>query len=236
MPHGGKLAQCRVAAKSNDQVRAPAVASGGMGTALVVGFGSGALVAAQIGPLTLLLVRTVLRGAVLAGLALGAAVAVVDLLYAAAGLAGAGALLTIEPLRLAFGLVGAVVLIVIGVRTLACANRLRIGAELPSETATPWPAFRTGLVATASNPLTIASWAAVFAAASMAGAASGTAATAVLLLGVGLGSAAWYAVLIGVLVAARRRVGRRALIVVDAVAGAAVVGFGGLLGWRVLSE
>ena len=211
--------------------RAP-VPSGGMGTALVVGFGAGALVAAQIGPVTLLLVRTVLRGALTGGLAFAAAVALVDLLYAAAGLAGAGAVLTLEPLRLAFGVVGAAVLIVIGLRTLASAHRLRLGAELPVETARPWPAFRTGVVATASNPLTIASWAAVFAAASLAGAASTPAATVVLLLGVGLGSAAWYAVLIGALLLARRRVGRRALITVDAVAGTGLVGFGTLLGWR----
>ena len=207
-----------------------------MGTALIVGFGAGALVAAQIGPVTLLLVRTVLRGAVLAGVAFGAAVALVDLLYAAAGLAGAGALLSIEPLRLAFGIVGAAVLVVIGVRTLASAHRLRIGAELPEETATPLSAFRTGVVATASNPLTIASWAAVFAAISMAGAASTSAATVVLLLGVGLGSAAWYAVLIGLLVLARRRVGRRGLVAVDAVSGTGLVVFGGVLGWRSLTD
>jgi threonine/homoserine/homoserine lactone efflux protein len=128
-----------------------------------------------------------------------------------------------------------VVLVVIGVRTLASAHRLRIGAELPDETATPWPAFRTGVVATASNPLTIASWAAVFAAVSMAGAASSPAATVILLVGVGLGSAAWYAVLIGALLLARRRIGRRSLMAVDTVAGAGLVGFGGLLGWRALS-
>ncbi len=207
-----------------------------MGTAAVVGFGAGALVAAQIGPVTLLLVRTVMRGAILAGIAFAGAVALVDLLYAAAGLAGAGALLTIEPLRMAFGVVGALVLVVIGVRTLASAHRLRLGAELPEETATPWAAFRTGVVATASNPLTIASWAAVFAAVSMAGAASTPAATVVLLIGVGVGSAAWYAVLIGLLLLARRRVGRRGLITVDAAAGTGLVVFGGLLGWRTLTD
>ena len=220
----------------------------------MVGFGAGALVAAQLGPVTLLLIRTVLRGAVPAGIAFGGAVAVVDLLYAAAGLAGAGALLTIEPLRLAFGLVGAAVLVVIGVRTLASAHRLRLGAELPDETATrppgrwrdsrppgrwrdsPWPAFRTGVVATASNPLTIASWAAVFAAASVAGAASSPAATVLLLVGVGLGSAAWYAALIAALVLARRRIGQRTLVTVDTMAGVGLVGFGGLLGWRALFD
>jgi putative LysE/RhtB family amino acid efflux pump len=205
-------------------------------SALVVGLAAGALVAAQVGPVTLLLVRTVLRGAVAAGLAFGAAVAVVDLLYAAAGLAGAGALLAIEPLRLAFGLLGAVVLVVIGVRTLASAHRLRLGAELPSETATPWAAFRTGVVATASNPLTIASWAGVFAAASVAGAASTPASTVALLLGVGLGSAGWYLLLIAALLVARRRIGRGALVVVDGVAGIGLIGFGGLLGWRSLID
>jgi putative LysE/RhtB family amino acid efflux pump len=212
-----------------------------MGTALLVGLGAGAVVAAQIGPVTLLLVRTVLRGALLAGVAFAAAVALIDLLYAAAGLAGAGALLAIEPLRLALGLAGAAVLAVLGLRTLASAQRLRLGGELPAETATPWPAFRTGLVATASNPLTVASWAAVFAAASVAGAASTPAATVVLLAGVGLGSAAWYAVLIGALLLALRgqrrgRLGRRVLVTVDAVAGTALVGFGGLLGWRALAS
>jgi putative LysE/RhtB family amino acid efflux pump len=203
---------------------------------LMVGLGAGALVAAQVGPVTLLLVRTVLRGAVVAGVAFGAAVAVVDLLYAAAGLAGAGALLAIEPLRMALGVLGAVVLVVIGARTLASAHRLRLGAELPAETATAGAAFRTGFVATASNPLTIASWAAVFAAASVAGAASSPGATVLLLVGVGLGSGAWYLVLIGALALVRRRIGRRALVAVDALAGAGLVGFGGVLAWRSFTD
>lgn len=204
-------------------------------TALAVGFGAGAFVAAQVGPVTLLLVRTVLRGAVLPGLALGSAVALVDLLYAAAGLAGASALLTIEPLRIALGVVGALVLVAIGVRTLWSAQRLRIGAEAADEVVQPWPAFRTGFVATVSNPLTIASWAAVFAAASVAGAATDAFGTAALLIGVGLGSGAWYLLLTGALTLVRRRIGRRALVTVDAASGAGLVGLGGLLGWRAVS-
>src|SRR5215468_7124914 len=106
---------------------------GTLGAALVVGFGAGMFVAAQVGPVTLLLVRTVLRGAVLPGLALASAVALVDLLYAAAGLAGASALLTIEPLRIVLGIAGALVLVGIGARTLWSAHRLRIGAEAADE-------------------------------------------------------------------------------------------------------
>ena len=138
-------------------------------TALVVGFGLGFLVAAQLGPISLLAIRSTLRNGVYVGLAIGGGVAVIDTLYAAAGAAGAAGLLAIEPLRLAFGLVGAVVLAVLGARTLWSAFRIRMGGESHEELATPRAAFVTALAATASNPLTIASWAAVFAAASTAG-------------------------------------------------------------------
>ena len=67
---------------------------------------------------------------------------------------------------------GAVVLVALGARTLWSAFRVRLGGEADSEVATPRRAFATSLAATASNPLTIASWAAVFAAASTAGIAS----------------------------------------------------------------
>jgi len=83
----------------------------------VLGLGLGALVAAQVGPVTLLLVRSVLRGAVITGLAMAAAVGLVDMLYATAGVAGAAPLLQIGPLELILGLVGASVLVVLGLRT-----------------------------------------------------------------------------------------------------------------------
>ena len=60
-----------------------------MSSAFVVGFGLGALVAAQLGPISLLLIRTVMRGAIASGLAIGCAVAIVDTLYATLGVAGA---------------------------------------------------------------------------------------------------------------------------------------------------
>ena len=141
---------------------------------LVVGFGLGFLVALQLGPMSLFLIRSTLRGGWAVGLAIGAGIAVVDLLYAAAGAAGAAPLLTIGPLRVILGLVGATVLIVLGLRTLHSALRVRQGLEVAEEIADPRRAFLTSLGGTASNPLTIASWAAVFAAASVAGAAGTT--------------------------------------------------------------
>jgi putative LysE/RhtB family amino acid efflux pump len=201
-------------------------------TALVVGFGLGFLVAAQLGPISLLAIRSTLRNGVLVGVAIACGVAVVDTLYAAAGAAGAAGLLAIEPLRLAFGLLGAVVLAVLGARTLWSAFRIRMGGESSEELATPRAAFVTALAATASNPLTIASWAAVFAAASTAGAGGGAA----LLAGVGLGSLTMMSLLAGGVSVARRWVGPRLLRTVDGVAGAGVLGFGALLAYRTLRD
>ncbi len=163
-------------------------------SALLVGFGLGFLVAAQLGPLSLFAIRSTLRSGATIGLAIGAGVAVVDTLYAAAGAAGAAGLLEIEPLRVAFGLAGAAVLAVLGVRTLVSAFRVRLGGEIAEEVSSPGRAFATALGATASNPLTIASWAAIFTAAGAAGAASGGG-VAILLAGVGIGSMTWMAIL-----------------------------------------
>jgi putative LysE/RhtB family amino acid efflux pump len=202
---------------------------------LLVGFGLGFFVAAQLGPLSLFAIRSTLRSGVAIGLAIGAGVAVVDTLYAAAGAAGAAGLLEIEPLRLAFGLAGAAVLLFLGVRTLISAFRVRLGGEVEEEVSSPRRAFATALGATASNPLTIASWAAIFTAAGAAGAASG-AGVAVLLGGVGIGSMSWMAILASGVSVARRWVGDRTLRVVDGVAGAGLIGFGALLGYRTLHD
>src|SRR5689334_5704525 len=115
---------------------------------LFVGFGLGFAVALQVGPLSLFAIRSTLRGGLKVGLAIGAAVAIIDTLYAAAGAAGAAGLLAIDPLRLAFGILGAIVLVVLGVRTLWSAFRVRTGGESMDEVASPRRAFATALGAT----------------------------------------------------------------------------------------
>ena len=111
--------------------------------------------------MSLFLVRSTLRRGWTTGLAIGAGIAAVDAVYCAIG---AGAVLANHPLRVVLGLVGAAVLIVFGARTLWSAFRVRLGGEAAAEVATPRRAFLTSLAGTASNPLTIASWAAIFAA------------------------------------------------------------------------
>jgi putative LysE/RhtB family amino acid efflux pump len=207
-----------------------------MAAAFAAGFGLGFVVAAQIGPISLLCMRSVLRNRFAVGVAIGLGAAVVDALYAALGAAGASALLQVDAVRLSVGIVGAVVLAVIGLRTLHSAFRVRLGGESSDEVASPRRAFLTSLGATASNPLTIASWAAAFSAASTA-ALAGSASTAVVLVaGVGIGTATWFTFLSGTLAVARRRVGPRLVAGVDLVSGIAILGFAGLLGWRTVNH
>jgi threonine/homoserine/homoserine lactone efflux protein len=208
-------------------------------SALLIGFGLGFFVGAQPGPVSLLCIRSVLRGALGAGIAIGAGAALIDLLYAALGLAGAASLLEIGELRLAFGLLGAGVLGYIGYRTLWSAFRVRLGGESEAEVATPRRAFATAVAATASNPLTIATWAAIFTAAGAAAvgdAAASASGAALLLGGVALGTLTAFSLLSLLVAAVRGRFGPRLMATVDVVAGAGLLGFAGLLGWRTLDD
>jgi len=200
--------------------------------AFATGFLLGLVVAAQVGPISLLCIRSVLRGRFAVGVAIGAGAAVIDALYAALGAAGASALLQIDPVRLALGIAGACVLAAIGLRTIYSAFRVRLGGESTEEVASPRRAFLTSLGATASNPLTIASWAAAFSAASTAALAGSGSTAAALVAGVGTGTLTWFTFLSGTIAVVRPRVGPRLVAGVDAVSGAAILVFAGLLGWR----
>jgi putative LysE/RhtB family amino acid efflux pump len=202
-------------------------------SSFIAGLGLGFFVAAQLGPLSLFLIRSTLRGRWAVGLAIGAGIAVIDGAYAALGAAGAAPLLTIDGLRTVLGLLGAAVLIYLGSKTLFAAFRVRAGLEAAEEVASPRKAFMTALGATASNPLTIASWAAVFAAASSADVADHS---VLLVTGVGIGSLAWCSILATICAAARPLVGPRLLQIVDVGAGGAIVGFGGLLAYRTIND
>jgi putative LysE/RhtB family amino acid efflux pump len=198
----------------------------------LVGYGLGLFVAAQIGPVSLLIVRSVVRGNFRIGFAMATAVALVDLGYAALGLAGAARVLEqTEAVRLTFGFVGAAVLVSIGVRTMWIGFCARFGLETDEEVATPRRAFATAFAATALNPLTIALWTAA-ASAAVSGGSRSTAGTVALLVGVGLGTLTWYTAFAGAIAFTRRRIGPRLLAAIDIGAGAGILGFGAYLGFR----
>jgi threonine/homoserine/homoserine lactone efflux protein len=203
-----------------------------MTVALLTGFGLGFLVAAQVGPIWLLAARNVILGRLTIGIMIGLGAATIDMAYGALGLAGAASLLRISGLRLGLGLLGAAVLIILG--ALALRNATRVGNQAePSTKITSAPrAYLMALGATAANPLTIASWAAVFAAASTAH-ISHTATGAVLLLaGIGLGTASWFTVLSSAMTLVRRLAGRRVHQAIDVISGLGLIAFGILLAWQ----
>ena len=206
-----------------------------MTAALAAGLGLGFVTAAQVGPIWLLCLRSTLRGGFRIGVAIGAGAAVIDMVYAALGVAGASRLLEIDPIRVALGLAGAALLALLGLRTLWSAFRIRLGGETAEEVASPRRAFVTSLGATASNPMTIAAWAAIFTAASTASIVESSRAAALVLIGaVCVGSFVWFVLLSAGTAIGRRYVGRRLVAVIDAVSALAIVGFAGLLGWRTV--
>ena len=197
-----------------------------------VGYGLGLFVAAQIGPVSLLIVRSVVRGNFRIGFAMATAVALVDLGYAALGLAGVGRLLEEnDVVRLTFGFVGAAVLVALGLRTMWIGFRARFGLETAEEVGTPRRAFATAFAATALNPLTIALWTAA-ASAAVSGGSRSSAGTVALLAGVGLGTLSWYTAFAGAIALTRQRIGPRLPAAIDIGAGAGILGFGAYLGLR----
>jgi threonine/homoserine/homoserine lactone efflux protein len=205
-----------------------------MFAALLTGLGLGLFVAAQVGPIWLLCARSSLRYGARSGLAIGAGAATIDFVYAVLGVAGASQLVQVDAAGLTLGLIGAAFLLVLGGRTVWHAMRVRLGGEAEGEVLMPRDAFRTSLAATASNPLTIASWAAIFSAASVGHVADHTCGAILMLLGVGAGSFAWFAVLALVTGCLGRRLRTTHLRIADGMAGLGIGTFGGILAMRTL--
>jgi putative LysE/RhtB family amino acid efflux pump len=88
------------------------------------------------------------------------------------------------------------------------------------------------LGATAANPLTITSWAAVFAAASTARITHAAPGAVLLLVGIGLGTASWFTVLSTAIALVRRLAGRRVHQAINVISGLGLLAFGVVLAWR----
>jgi putative LysE/RhtB family amino acid efflux pump len=204
--------------------------------ALAAGLGLGFTVGAQPGPMSLFLVRSTLRRSLRTGLAIGAGIAVIDVLYAGVAAAGLAPILGSVPVRVVLGLLGSTVLLALGLRTLWSAFRVRAGVEREEEVRTPRRAFVTSLGATATNPLTIALWTGGFAAAGAAAHVHSGLAAVALLFGIGLGSLAWFTMLSSAVSFGRKWVRPPVLRGVDACAGVGLMGFGGLLGYRAITD
>ncbi len=187
------------------------------------GFGLGLTIAAAVGPISLLVIRRTLAEGRLIGLASGLGVATADGTYggiAAFGLTAVTSLL-VGGGRL-LGLIGGLFLVWLAWRTArsvpgpSAASSARRGGLAG--------AYLSILGLTLTNPLTILSFAALFAG---LGISSRTALEAGLLtLGVFTGSAAWWLILTGVAAAFRSRITPPVLRWINVISGIVIGAFG----------
>jgi putative LysE/RhtB family amino acid efflux pump len=187
----------------------------------------GLAIAAPVGPMALLCIRRTLERGWPSGFASGLGIATADGLYAAVAAFGLTALsgLLLREARLV-QLAGGLAIVLLGLQSLVRAET----AAGAAERLRPIPAGLVGayascLALTLANPPTILSFIAI-----MAGFGIGTQAggrpAALVVLGVLLGSAAWWALLTGLIARARARIGRRARAWVTRLAGLLLVALG----------
>jgi threonine/homoserine/homoserine lactone efflux protein len=191
---------------------------------LVKGAGIGFAVAAPVGPIGMLCIRTTLERGRIAGFAAGLGAAVADAIYGTIGVLGVTAISgVIEAQRIWLELGGGIFVILFGIHLGLTKPNIQNGnEEIPVSL---WADFMKTLVLTLANPSTILTFMAIFAGVPGA-AASSMAAVPATVLGVLLGSAAWWLFLsqgVGVI---RHRISERALKWMNWAAGILLVAFG----------
>jgi threonine/homoserine/homoserine lactone efflux protein len=154
----------------------------------------GLSIAAPVGPIGLLCMeRTLRRGRVL-GLATGFGAACADAVYGAVGVLGMSAItVALVQMKTMLNVVGAVFLLYLAYRTWTAASSAQATQVQGGET--PLRAFAGTFLLTLSNPMTILSFIAIFAALSPPG-LIGAAEKLLMVTGVLLGSAAWWLFLV----------------------------------------
>lgn len=187
-------------------------------------------IAAPVGPIGILCIRRTLAEGRLSGLVSGLGAATADMFYGSiAGFGLAAVSVFLVRMESLLALVGGVYLVYMGVRTFA---------SKPAENAAQsrvtglWGAYASTLFLTLTNPLTILSFVAVFAGMGIASSAGSYLEAGLLVLGVFLGSAAWWLLLSGGVSLLRERVGAHLLVWVNRVSGAILAGFGIFAIWR----
>ena len=191
---------------------------------LVKGAGIGFAVAAPVGPIGMLCIRTTLERGRVAGFAAGLGAAVADAIYGAIGVLGVAAISgVIEAQRFWLELGGGIFVVGFGIHLVLMRPNMQSGTmEIPVN---PFADFLKTMLLTLANPSTILTFMAIFA--GVPGAASSDLALApVMVTGVLLGSAAWWLTLSQGVGFIRHRISERALKWMNWVAGILLVAFG----------
>jgi threonine/homoserine/homoserine lactone efflux protein len=188
------------------------------------GLGIGFCIAAPVGPIGVLCIRRTLADGRMAGLVSGLGAAVADAIYgaiAAFGLTAISDTLVAQQTWLRLG--GGVFLIFLGTKTFLALPTAPSTEDLARGLA---GAFASTLVLTLTNPMTILSFALVFAGLGFAGMPTNYAAASVMVLGVFVGSGVWWLLLSGSVGILRNRFDAQRMRWVNRISGILIAGFG----------
>jgi threonine/homoserine/homoserine lactone efflux protein len=195
--------------------------------AFVRGFVVGLSIAAPVGPIGVLCIRRSLAAGRLVGFVSGLGAATADAAYgciAAFGLTAVSAVLVSQ--RLWLQVIGGAFLCYLGVRTLTAVPAAEAAHADRGPQRSLLGAYASTLFLTLTNPLTILSFAAIFAGLGLGVRAADYRSAASMVLGVFVGSATWWLLLSGGAAALRARVTTSGLRWVNRVSGAVIVAFG----------
>ncbi len=193
---------------------------------LLIGFS----IAAPVGPIGILCIRRTLAEGRVSGFLSGLGAATADAIYgcvAGFGLTVISAFLIDQ--RGWIQLIGGIFLVALGIRTLKAAPSEQPAAASGSGLFT---SYVSTFFLTLTNPMTILSFAGIFAALGVANTGGSLAAAGSLVMGVFLGSAAWWLVLSGGVSLVRDRISTGMLRWVNRLSGFILVAFGTLALWQ----
>ena len=191
---------------------------------LILGFS----IAAPVGPIGLLTIRRTLTDGFRMGIATGLGAATADATY---GLVAAFGLTAVTSILIsnasAIRLVGGLMLLAIGLRGVIQSRRTTTPAEaLPGKRSTSLGAYLQTIGLTLTNPLTIISFAGMFAGLGITGGQDDLASAIGVVVGVGAGSAAWWFLLCGITTRLRHRLPANAIAVINLASSLIIAGFG----------
>jgi threonine/homoserine/homoserine lactone efflux protein len=194
---------------------------------IITGFVIGFSIAAPVGPIGVLCIRRTLAEGRLHGLVSGLGAATADAIYgciAGFGLTFISDLLVKEQFWLR--LVGGVFLCFLGVRTLLAKPR---ETEQSDKRTGLLGAYGSTFALTLTNPVTILSFAAIFAGVGVGSTIVDYGSASLLVFSVFAGSASWWLILSGTVNLLRKKVTPQVLRWINRVSGAIILGFGVLV-------
>jgi threonine/homoserine/homoserine lactone efflux protein len=199
-------------------------------TFFLKGLAIGVVIAVPVGPIGILCARRVLTHGRRAGFLSGIGAATADVIYGFVAAFGLGFISDIfQVYQFWLRLAGGSLLCVLGIKTfMEKPKRQALLSLLLRKKKRHAAMYASTFFFTLTNPITIFSFAAVFAGFGIVGTRGSVLSASVLVLGVFLGSVLWWLAFVGVFTVFKTRLKRRELQSINRIAGLIIAGFGAI--------